>query len=150
MPSCAALASSAFSRCFIDVKSWRCHTHRTPAGEIDSPRRFSASETRTWPQAGCSIRQRHHRLFDLDRRAVLQDRFAAADLLQCQLAAFVVQLLEAVEAVASVAHHLAGLADIAELLGQFQEPDLRSDDLLILGHSLISVSPEGGSRSQRG
>jgi hypothetical protein len=28
-----------------------------------------------------------------NRRAVLQDRFAAADLLQCQLAAFVVQLL---------------------------------------------------------
>src|SRR5262249_22050901 len=92
-------------------------------------------------------RQRHHRLFDLDRRAVLQDRFAAADLLQCPLAAFVVQLLEAVEAVAAIAHHPAGLADIAELLGQFQEPDLRSDDLLILGHSLISVSPEGGSRS---
>src|SRR5262249_20475334 len=95
-------------------------------------------------------RQRHHRLFDLDRRAVLQDRFAAADLLQCQLAAFVVQLLEAVGAVAAIAHHLAGLADIAELLGQFQEPDLRSDDLLILGHSLISVSPEGGSRSRTG
>jgi hypothetical protein len=53
MPSCAALASSAFSRCFIEVK--RCHTQRTPAGKIDSPRRFSASETRTWPQAGCSI-----------------------------------------------------------------------------------------------
>jgi site-specific recombinase XerD len=32
-------------------------------------------------------------------------RLAAADLLQCQLAAFVVELLEAVEAVAAVAHH---------------------------------------------
>jgi hypothetical protein len=30
----------------------RCHTQRTPAGEIDSPRRFSASDTRTCPQAG--------------------------------------------------------------------------------------------------
>src|SRR5437660_12572672 len=55
MPSCAALASSALRRCFIEVRSWRCHTQRTPAGEIDNPRRFSASETRTWPQAGCSI-----------------------------------------------------------------------------------------------
>ena len=90
------------------------------------------------------------RLFDLDRRAVLQDRLAAADLLQRQLAAFVVQLLEPVEAVAAVAHHLAGLADIAELLGQFQQPDLRSDDLLFLGHIVISVPPEGGSRSQLG
>ena len=30
------------------------HTPRTPAGEIDRPCRFSISETRTWPQAGCS------------------------------------------------------------------------------------------------
>src|SRR6516165_6259041 len=36
-------------------RSWRCHTQRTPAGEIDRPRRFSISETRTWPQAGCSV-----------------------------------------------------------------------------------------------
>jgi hypothetical protein len=90
------------------------------------------------------------RLFDVRRRPVLQDRLAAADLLQRQLAAFVVQLLEPIEAVAAVAHHLAGLADIAELLGQFQEPDLRSDNLLFLGHSVISVPPEGGSRSQLG
>src|SRR5215468_6986101 len=55
MPSCATLASSALSRCLIEVRSWRCHTQRTPAGEIDRPCRFSASETRTWPQAGCSI-----------------------------------------------------------------------------------------------
>ena len=55
MPSCAALASSALRRRFIEVRSWRCQTQRTPAGEIDNPRRFSASETRTWPQAGCSI-----------------------------------------------------------------------------------------------
>src|SRR5215467_13833746 len=55
MPSCATLASSAFKRSFIDVRSWRCHTQRTPAGEIDRPRCFTASDTRTWPQAGCSI-----------------------------------------------------------------------------------------------
>ena len=84
-------------------------------------------------------RQRHRRFLDLDRRAVLQDRLPAADLLQRQLAAFVVQLLEPVEAVAAVPHHLAGLADVAELLGQFQQPDLHSDDLLLLGHVVISV-----------
>src|SRR6185503_12716038 len=55
-----------------------------------------------------------------------------------------------IEAVAAVAHHLAGLADVAELLGQFQQPDLHSDDLLFLGHIVISVPPEGGSRSQLG
>ena len=29
--------------------------YATPAGEIDKPRRLSASEMRTWPQVGCSI-----------------------------------------------------------------------------------------------
>jgi hypothetical protein len=70
MPSCAALASRAFKRSFIDVRSCRCHTQRTPAGEIDKPRRLMASEMGTWPQAGCSIASPHHRLLDRDRRAV--------------------------------------------------------------------------------
>ena len=74
------------------------------------------------------------RLFDVDRGAVLQDRLLAADLLQRQLAAFVVQLLEPIKAVAAVPHHFAGLADIAELLGQFEQPNLCSDNLLVLGH----------------
>jgi hypothetical protein len=34
------------------------------------------------------------------------------------------------------------------LLGQFQQPSLHSDDLLFLGHIIISVPPEGGPRSQ--
>ena len=37
VPSCATLASRALRRCFIVVRSWRCHTQRTPAGEIDRP-----------------------------------------------------------------------------------------------------------------
>src|SRR5205807_8704390 len=37
---------------------------------------------------------------------------------------------------------------IAELLRQFQQPDLRSDNLLLLGHLVVSVPPKGGSRSQ--
>src|SRR5215471_9413555 len=120
MPSCATLASSALRRCFIEVRSCRCHTQRTPAGEIDSPCHFSISETRTWPQAGR------------------------------QFATFIVQILETVKAVAAVAHHLAGLADIAELLGKLQQANLCSDDLLLLRHIAISVPPEGGSRSQLG
>src|SRR4029453_17138434 len=55
IPSCATLASSALRRCFIEARSWRRHPQPPPAGEIDSPRRLSASETRTWPQAGGSI-----------------------------------------------------------------------------------------------
>ena len=72
--------------------------------------------------------------FDLGRRAVLQDRLAPRQFLQRQFAAGVVKLLEAVKAVATVAHHLAGLADVAELLGQLQQPHLGANDLLFLGH----------------
>ena len=43
------------------------------------------------------------------RGPVRQDRLLAADLLQRQLAAFVIEFLEAVEAVAAIAEHLAGL-----------------------------------------
>src|SRR5262249_32858429 len=49
------LASSALRRCLIEVRSCRCHTQRTPAGEIDRTCRFTIADTRTWPQAGCSI-----------------------------------------------------------------------------------------------
>ena len=40
------------------------------------------------------------------------------------------------------------LADVTKLLGQFQQPNLGSDDLLVLGHFVISVPSEGGARSQ--
>src|SRR5262249_2789674 len=58
-------------------------------------------------------RQRYDGSLDLLRHAVLQHRLLAADFLQRQFAALVVELLEAVEAVATVAHHFAGLADMA-------------------------------------
>src|SRR5947209_14177627 len=48
-----------------------------------------------------------------------------------RLAAFVVQLLEPIEAVAAIPHHLAGLADIGELLGQLQQAHFRPNDLLL-------------------
>ena len=71
---------------------------------------------------------------DLGRRAVLQDRLAPRQLLQRQFAAGVIKLLETIETVAAIAHHFAGLADVAELLGQLQQPNLGADDLLFLGH----------------
>jgi hypothetical protein len=40
---------------------------------------------------------------------------------------------ERIEAIAAVPHHLAGLAEVAELLDQFQQPDLGPDDLLVNG-----------------
>jgi hypothetical protein len=44
-----------------------------------------------------------HRLFNFRRRSVLQYRLALTDLLQCQFAAFIVQILEPVKAVSAKA-----------------------------------------------
>ena len=74
--------------------------------------------------------ERNDGVFDLLLCAVLQHWLLAADLMQRQLAAGVVQLLEPVEAVAAVTHDLAGLANVAELLGKLQQSNLRADDLL--------------------
>jgi hypothetical protein len=87
-------------------------------------------------------------VLDVLRHAVLQHRLLAADLLQCHLAAFVVEFLEAVEAVAAVAHHLAGLADIAELLGKLQQSNLGADDLLFGRHGVLQ-SPRRGAAQPR-
>jgi hypothetical protein len=43
-------------------------------------------------------------------------------------------------------HHLAGLADVPQLLGQFQQPDLRSDNLLLLDLIVISGPPKAPLR----
>jgi hypothetical protein len=150
MPSCAALASSALRRRFIEVGSWRCRTQRTPAGEIDRPRRFSASDTCTWPQAGCPIAISTTacpiagavRFFRIGLPRLISRRPSSPPLSYSSV--------EPVEAVAAVAHHLAGLAHVAELLGSFHDPNLRSDDLPVLRHGVISVSPQGGARSRLG
>src|ERR1700731_2647310 len=86
---------------------------------------------------------RHDGVFDLLCDAVFQHRLLAADLLQRQLAAFVVKLLEAVKAVAAITHHLAGLAHVAKLLGKLQEPDLGADDLLFGGHGVLPFAEAG-------
>ena len=60
--------------------------------------------------------------------------------------AFVVEFFEAAEAVAAVAHHLAGLADIAELLGEFQQSDLGADNLLFSRHGVLQCAKAGALR----
>jgi hypothetical protein len=54
-----------------------------------------------------------HCFFDVLFDPILGTRFASADLAQGQLATLLVQLLEAVKAVAGIAHHLASLRDAA-------------------------------------
>jgi hypothetical protein len=114
----------------------RRQIERTPNGETVIPRFKSSFEMRTWPQAGCSMAMATTASsISGASHTVLQDGLAPRDLLQGKFAAFVVKLLEPVEAVAAVAHHLAGLADIAELFCQFEHANLGADDFLILGHS---------------
>jgi hypothetical protein len=67
----------------------------------------------------------------------------AADFLQGQFAALVVELLEPVEAVAAVTHHFTGLADIAELLGELQQADFGTDDLLFRRHGVLQCAEAG-------
>src|SRR5437773_5993099 len=103
------------------------------------PIRFDANLA----ESGLFNGQRNDGILDLLRHPVLQYWLLAADLLQRQLAAFVVELLEPVEAVAAVAHHLAGLADVAELLGELQQSDLGADNLLLGGHGVLQCAEAG-------
>ena len=121
-------------------RSWRSHTQRTPAGETVSPRFLSSLAIRTWPKAGCSTASATMASSISLRHAVLQHWLLAADFLQRQLAALVVEFLEPVEAVAAVTHHLAGLADVAELLGELQQPNLGADDLLLSRHGVLQCA----------
>ena len=61
------------------------------------------------------------------------------NLFERKLAIFLVQLLEAIETVAAVSHHLAGLGHAAQLLGQLQQADLGFDDFLFRRHSGLSI-----------
>src|SRR5262249_9643875 len=88
-------------------------------------------------------RQRYDSILGLLRHAVLQHRLLATDFLQGQFAALLVELLEPVEAVAAVAHHLAGLADIRELLGELQKAILGADDLLFSRHVALQCAEAG-------
>src|SRR3954468_20473403 len=82
-------------------------------------------------EGGLLQRQLDDERLDLRRRAVGQKRLLAGEFLQGEFAAAVVELLEAVETVARVAQPLAGLAHVAELLGQLQQAELGADDLLL-------------------
>jgi hypothetical protein len=80
---------------------------------------------------------------DLGRRAIRQQRLASRELLKGDFAPSIIQLLEAVEAVARVAHHLAGLADVAELPGKFQQANFSPNDLLLFRHRRCPLERRG-------
>src|SRR6202022_3164800 len=95
----AALGLSERRACSIvnaDRKMIRYRSCRPPDTELRTHLRALANERKRFG---------YRRLFVLRRDAVLEDWLLAADLLQRQLAAFVIQLLEPVEAVATISHH---------------------------------------------
>jgi hypothetical protein len=61
----------------------------------------------------------NHRALYVLGNTVLQDGFLAGNLMEGGLAAVLVQLPVSVEGIAAVAHDLAGLRHVAQLLGQF-------------------------------
>src|SRR5262249_34147756 len=139
-PSSALLASSALSRLFRVSRSWRSHPQRKPAGGNREPALPQLVGNADLTEGRLLDRQRYDGILDLLRHAVLQHRFLAADFLQGQFAALVIELLEPIEAVAAVAHHFAGLADIAELLGELQQANLGADDLLFSRHGVLQCA----------
>src|SRR5262245_34010395 len=67
---------------------------------------------------------------------IAQVRLAPTDLTQGLFAARRIQLFEPVEAVTAIAHHLAGLRDVAQLLRELQNPHLGLDNFLFSRHAL--------------
>jgi hypothetical protein len=70
---------------------------------------------------------RHHGGFHVGRGTVLQVGLGPGDLGQRQIAAFLIEVSKAIETVAAVAHHPAGLGHAAQLLGQLQKADFGLD-----------------------
>ena len=69
-------------------------------------------------------RKLDHRLLDLRIGPILQIRLAARNLRQRRFPAGLVELLEAIEAVATEAQHLARFGHAAQRLRQLQQPKL--------------------------
>jgi hypothetical protein len=90
--------------------------------------------------------RRHHRGLDLGRHPVLRVGLGLGDLGQRQLAALLVQIAEAAEAVARVAHHPTGLRHAAQLLRQLQQADLGLDHLAFgRRHGMLSGATGRGA-----
>jgi hypothetical protein len=116
---------------------------RTPNGETVRPRFQELVGDPGLAPGRLVDGERDHGFLDRRIGPVLEDRLAPREFLQRQLAAFVVELLEAIEAVPAIAHHLAGLGDIAELLGQLEHAHFGADDLLVLGHGRCPLERRG-------
>lgn len=105
---------------------------------MESPRFFSSLATRTWPQAGCSMAT------SITARSIsgsvrfFRQGLKAADLLKGNLAAFLVQLLKRIKAVAVVAIILQAWLTLPSCFASSQRPALAR---MIFCSLVISWSP---------
>src|SRR5690349_2109771 len=79
---------------------------------------------------------RYHCPVKIGGDAIAEIGFPTADLAQRLFAAGLVQVFEAVEAVAAIAHHLARWRHVRKLLSKFQYAHFGLDDLLLSRHAL--------------
>ena len=89
----------------------------------------------------------HDGRFEFRARPVLQVGLGPGHFGQGQVAAFLVQIAEAVKAVPRLAHHPARLGHATRLLGQFQQAGLGLDHLAFgHRHGGLSSEPAGALR----
>src|SRR5215813_237453 len=88
-------------------------------------------------------RNRHDRLFNLWGDPILEIRLAPTQLLQCRFSPLCVQFLKAINTISAVAHDLARLRDVAQLLSQLQQSQLYLDHFLRGLHLVVPFSPLG-------
>lgn len=74
-------------------------------------------------------------MFHLGSHTILEERFLSGNLLQRGLAASLLQLPKAVEAIAAIAHQSTGFGHIVELLGQLEDTHL----VLMIFWSVVMV-----------
>jgi hypothetical protein len=84
------------------------------------------------------------RLLDVLGHPVGMRRAGAGDLVEQPLGAIGLEVAaDLIELLAAVAHHPAGLADIAELGGQFEQTELAPCYLLLRGHVVLRSRLDG-------
>ena len=136
-PSWALLASSAVSRLFSSSAQGRGAARRSPAGDTASPRFLNSSGR---PAEGRLLNgECNNSLLDLLRHAF----FSAGLLRLISYSASSPPLSYSSKAVAAVAHHVAGLTHVSELLGQLQSPTLAR--MIFCSVVVVSSNRRGGA-----
>lgn len=97
-----------------------------PVSAIHSPREFALRPVDRAPSGRWRV--------PLGSHAILEERCLSGNLLEDGLAASLLPLLKAIEAIAAIAHQPTGLGNIVELLGSLTDTHLSLDAFLVRRH----------------